>query len=85
MARRTPSPLPRRTSILTETRFDRPTFVRIDDLGEVLRLGPGLAGALLDRPSDYYLQRRVFSDPCREVAAKKDRQPAWTALPPPRA
>jgi hypothetical protein len=41
------------------TRFDRPTYLRIDDEGEVLRLGPGLV-ALLDRPPDYYQQRRLF-------------------------
>ena len=41
------------------TRFDRPTFVRIDERDEVLRLGPGLLSRL-DRPSDFYLQRRLF-------------------------
>jgi hypothetical protein len=41
------------------TRFDRPTFVRVDDNDEALRLGPGIVAAL-DRPADYYLQRRLF-------------------------
>jgi hypothetical protein len=41
------------------TRFDRPTYLRLDDEAEVLRLGPGLV-ALLDRPGDYYQQRRLF-------------------------
>jgi hypothetical protein len=41
------------------TRFDSPTFVQVDDIEEVLRLGPGLVTAL-ERPADYYLQRRLF-------------------------
>jgi hypothetical protein len=41
------------------TRFDRPTYLRVDDKPKVLRLGPGLV-ALLDRPGDYYQQRRLF-------------------------
>jgi hypothetical protein len=43
----------------SSTRFDRPTYLRVDDKSEVLRLGPGLV-ALLDRPADYYQQRRLF-------------------------
>lgn len=39
--------------------FSRPTFVRLDDKNEVLRLAPGLI-ATLDRPQDYYQQRRLF-------------------------
>ena len=39
------------------TRFDRPTYLRVDALPEVLQLGPGLV-TLLDRPADYYQQRR---------------------------
>src|SRR5579859_2374500 len=33
-------------------RFSRPTFLRIDDLPEVIRLAPGLVGAL-DRPQEF--------------------------------
>ncbi len=40
-------------------RFDRPTFVRIDERDEALRLEPRLV-ALLDRRGDYYQQRRLF-------------------------
>src|SRR5205807_3561275 len=40
-------------------RFSRPTYLRVDDRMEVLRLGPGLIAAL-DRPVDYYQQRRLF-------------------------
>ncbi len=46
-------------------RFSRPTYVRVDDKPEALRLGPGLVAAI-DRPSDYYLQRRLF--PAERVA-----------------
>lgn len=40
-------------------RFARPTYLRLDDRPEVVRLSPGLI-ALLDRPTDYYQQRRLF-------------------------
>src|SRR5262245_43809650 len=40
-------------------RFDRPTYLRVDDRLEVLRLGAGILN-LLDRPADYYQQRRLF-------------------------
>jgi hypothetical protein len=40
-------------------RFSRPTFVRVDDRAEVVRLGPNLL-ATLNRPADYYQQRRLF-------------------------
>ncbi|HZY88454.1 MAG TPA: DUF4340 domain-containing protein, partial [Gemmataceae bacterium] len=40
-------------------RFSRPTYVQVDGKDEILRLGPGLIAAI-DRPSDYYLQRRLF-------------------------
>jgi len=40
-------------------RFARPTYLRLDDKPEVVRLSPGLI-ALLDRPTDYYQQRRLF-------------------------
>jgi hypothetical protein len=42
-----------------EDRFWRPTYLRIDDQPEVLRLAPGLV-ALLNRPPEYYMQRRLF-------------------------
>jgi hypothetical protein len=40
-------------------RFSRPTFLRLGDEHEVLRLAPNLV-ANLDRPADYYQQRRLF-------------------------
>ncbi len=42
-----------------DTSFSRPTWARIDDGADVVRLAPGLVAAL-DRPSDYYQQRRLF-------------------------
>jgi hypothetical protein len=41
------------------SRFARPTFVRVDDLPEVVRLAPGLL-VTLSRPVDYYQQRHLF-------------------------
>jgi hypothetical protein len=55
------------------TSFDRPTFLRLDDKAEVLRLPPGLV-AILDRPADYYQQRRLFPServPREEGAAER--------------
>lgn len=40
-------------------RFARPTYLRIDELNEVVRLSPGIITAL-DKPIDYYQQRRLF-------------------------
>jgi hypothetical protein len=40
-------------------RFDRATLVRVGDAAEVQRFAPGLL-ALLDRPADFYQQRRIF-------------------------
>ena len=40
-------------------RFSRETYVRVDGAGEVIRLAPGMI-ALLDRPQEYYMQRRLF-------------------------
>jgi hypothetical protein len=40
-------------------RFEQPTWLRLDDRPEVVRLAPGLI-AQLDRPTDYYQQRRLF-------------------------
>jgi hypothetical protein len=39
--------------------FVRPTYLRLDDRMELVRLAPGLVGQL-DRPPDYYQQRRLF-------------------------
>ncbi|MFL5243110.1 MAG: DUF4340 domain-containing protein [Gemmataceae bacterium] len=39
--------------------FARPTYLRVDDKPEVIRLEPGLI-ARLDKPVDYYQQRRLF-------------------------
>jgi hypothetical protein len=52
-----------------ETRFSRPTYLRLDHRDEVVRLGPGLV-AVLDRPTDYYQQRRLF--PGERVAKEGD-------------
>jgi hypothetical protein len=40
-------------------RFTRPTYVRLDEKPEVIRLGPGVLAAL-DRGQDYFRQRRLF-------------------------
>jgi hypothetical protein len=40
-------------------RIDRPTYLRVNGNPEVLRLAPGLIAAL-DKPADYYQQRRLF-------------------------
>ncbi len=48
-----------------ESRFARPTWLRIDGGGEVVRLAPGLI-ASIDKPGDYYQQRRLF--PAERVA-----------------
>src|SRR5439155_9141421 len=53
----------------TSNRFSRPTYLRLDDKPEVVRLAPGLAAAL-DHPPDYYQQRRLF--PSERVAADSD-------------
>jgi hypothetical protein len=50
-------------------RFARPTFLRLDGRDEVVRLGPGVV-ARLDRPEDYYQQRRLF--PGERVAKDAD-------------
>ena len=48
-----------------QNRFSRPTYLRLDNRDDVLRLGPGLI-AELDKPQDYYQQRRLF--PSERVA-----------------
>jgi hypothetical protein len=40
-------------------RFEQPTWLRLDNRPEVVRLAPGLI-AQLDRPTDYYQQHRLF-------------------------
>lgn len=52
-------------------RFSRPTFLRIDERPEVIRLAPGLLAAL-SRPQDYYQQRRLF--PSERVAREGEPQ-----------
>lgn len=43
----------------SDNRFARDTYVRLDKKPEALRLPPGLIPAL-DKPTDYYQQRRLF-------------------------
>jgi hypothetical protein len=47
------------------SRFSRPTYVRLGNSTEALRVAPGLI-AMLDRPQEYYMQRRLF--PVERVA-----------------
>jgi hypothetical protein len=47
-------------------RFSRPTYLRLDERPEVVRLAPGLV-ASLDRPQEHYQQRRLF--PSERVAS----------------
>jgi hypothetical protein len=42
-----------------ENRFSRETYLRLDKKAEAVRLAPGLISAL-DKPTDYYQQRRLF-------------------------
>jgi hypothetical protein len=49
--------------------FARPTYLRLDKRDEVVRLGPGLI-AQLDRPAEYYQQRRLF--PADRIAKDDD-------------
>jgi len=50
-------------------RFSRPTYVRLDEGPEVVRLAPGLV-PLLDHRQEYFMQRRLF--PVERVAKTKD-------------
>jgi hypothetical protein len=43
----------------TQNRFNRATYVRLDNEPEIVRLGPGVV-TVLDRPQDYFQQRRLF-------------------------
>ncbi len=47
------------------SRFSRPTYLRLGESSEALRVAPGLMAAL-DRPQEYYMQRRLF--PVERVA-----------------
>jgi hypothetical protein len=47
------------------SRFSRPTYLRLGESSEALRVAPGLI-AVLDRPQQSYMQRRLF--PTRRVA-----------------
>lgn len=51
--------------------FDRPTYLRLGDNKEVIRLGPGVIAAL-DRPVEYFQQRRLF--PTESVAKEGEGQ-----------
>ncbi len=42
-----------------ENSFFKPTYVRLDERPEVVRLGPGLV-AMLSRPREFYQKRRLF-------------------------
>lgn len=42
-----------------ENTFSRPTYLRLDDEKEIMRLAPGLVAAL-GKPPEYYQQRRLF-------------------------
>jgi hypothetical protein len=53
----------------TANRFARETYLRLENSLEVVRLGPGIIAAL-DRPVDYYQQRRLF--PAERVAREGD-------------
>lgn len=50
-------------------RFSRATFLRLDQHNEVVRLSPGLIGAL-DRPQEYFQRPRLFA--VRSVPERKD-------------
>jgi hypothetical protein len=52
-----------------KNRFTRPTYLQVDERMRVLHLAPGIL-AILDRPVDYYQQRRLFID--SERIAKQD-------------
>src|SRR5439155_2716079 len=61
-------------------RFSRPTFVRVDDNNEVIRLAPGLVAALI-RPFGFYQQHRLFpAEPAKEGLDKTERLVAKAVL-----
>src|SRR5581483_11639707 len=53
----------------TSNRFTRPTYLRLDDQKEVIRLGPGVL-ANLERTQEFFQQRRLF--PVERVAREED-------------
>jgi hypothetical protein len=54
-------------------RFSRPTFVRVDDNNEVIRLAPGLVSEFI-RPFGFYQQHRLFPvEPAKEGLDKTER------------
>ncbi len=53
-----------------ENSFSRDTYVRLDRKQEVVRLAPGLVAAL-DKPTDYYQERRLFE---KETISGEDRR-----------
>jgi hypothetical protein len=52
-------------------RLASPTWLRLDDRPEAIRLGPGLI-AILDRPAEYYQRRQLF--PAEPLARERDAQ-----------
>src|SRR5262249_53862008 len=58
-------------------RFDRPTFLRVEEKPEILRLAPGLV-ARYDRRRDFYMKRRLFP---AVRAERKDRAPEIPGMP----
>jgi hypothetical protein len=59
-------------------RFSRPTFLRVDENNEVIRLAPGLVTALT-RPFGFYQQHRLFpAEPTKEGEDKTERLIAKT-------
>ncbi len=61
-------------------RFSRPTFVRIDDNNEVVRLAPGLISAFV-RPFGFYQQHQLFpAEVAKEGTDKTERLLAKTVM-----
>lgn len=64
-----------------QTSFTRPTYVRIDDKPEVLRLGPDVL-PVIRRPLEDYRKRQVFSE-VQRVRLESNRPPDPMGGPPP--
>jgi hypothetical protein len=61
-------------------RFSRPTFVRVDDNNEVIRLAPGLVSEFI-RPFGFYQQHRLFpAEQAKEGLDKTERLVAKTVM-----
>src|SRR5438132_1708553 len=61
-------------------RFSRPTFVRVDDNNEVIRLAPGLISAFV-RPFGFYQQHQLFpAQVAKEGTDKTERLLAKTVM-----